>query len=364
MIYCDIKSGVNRMEQVKVSIIMPVYGVEAYVGRAIESLQSQTLTEFELFAVDDGTKDRSGIICDEYAAKDSRIHVIHKENGGAPSARNTAIPMAKGKYMMFMDSDDWAEPNMLEEIYQLAEKTSAQMVVAGFFIDTYYSDTEYITNHFKYKDIVYKTAEEFRKDAYRLFDRNLLYTPWNKLFLSSYIHDNGLLFPQTLMDDFPFVLSCIRDMERITVTEKEYYHFIRARAESETAKYRPQLFEKREEEHDWMKDIYAHWGVNDDLSQEMIQRRYIERVIECIENTTNPNSGLTKKEKKDAIRRIITAENTRTALKVAKPRSVMMKIMLLPIRWKWVWLTYTEGWFISKIKSSNTKTFAKLKASR
>lgn len=352
------------MEQVKVSIIMPVYGVEAYVGRAIESLQSQTLKEFELIAVDDGTKDRSGIICDEYAAKDSRIRVIHKENGGAPSARNTAIPMAVGKYMMFMDSDDWAEPNMLEEMYELAERTSAQLVISGFFIDTYYSDTEYITNHFKYKDITYKTAEEFRKDAYQLFDRNLLYTPWNKLFLSEYIHKNDLLFPQTLMDDFPFVLSCIRDMQRITVTDREYYHFIRARAESETAKYRPNLFEKREEEHDWMQDIYTYWGIDDEQSREMIQRRYIERVIECIENITNPNSTLSRKEKRDAIRKIITAENTRIALKFAKPRSAMMKMMLIPVRCKWVGLTYSEGWFISKIKSSNTKTFAKLKAGR
>lgn len=76
------------MENVKVSVIMPVYGVEAYVGKAIESIQKQTYKNWEFFCVDDGTKDRSGEICDEYAAKDPRIKVIHKENGGAPSARN------------------------------------------------------------------------------------------------------------------------------------------------------------------------------------------------------------------------------------------------------------------------------------
>lgn len=74
------------MENVKVSVIMPVYGVEAYVGKAIESIQKQTYKNWEFFCVDDGTKDRSGEICDEYAAKDPRIKVIHKENGGAPSA--------------------------------------------------------------------------------------------------------------------------------------------------------------------------------------------------------------------------------------------------------------------------------------
>ena len=86
-------------DNIKVSIIMPVYKVEEYVAKAIESIQAQTLKEWEFLIVDDGTPDRSGEICDAYAAKDSRIHVIHKENGGAPSARNMAIEIAKGEYM-------------------------------------------------------------------------------------------------------------------------------------------------------------------------------------------------------------------------------------------------------------------------
>lgn len=130
------------MADIKVSVIMPVYGVEDYVGKAIESIQAQTLTDWEFFCVDDGTKDRSGEICDEYAAKDPRIKVIHKENGGAPSARNVAIDKAVGKYMYFMDSDDWTEPDMLEKMVAAAEKNDSQLVVSGYYIDTYYSDTE------------------------------------------------------------------------------------------------------------------------------------------------------------------------------------------------------------------------------
>ena len=84
------------MSDIKVSIIMPVYKVEEYVGKAIESIQAQTLTEWEFIIVDDGTPDKSGEICDAYAEKDNRIKVIHKENGGAPSARNVAIDIAKG----------------------------------------------------------------------------------------------------------------------------------------------------------------------------------------------------------------------------------------------------------------------------
>ncbi|HPU58565.1 MAG TPA: glycosyltransferase family 2 protein, partial [Candidatus Avimonas sp.] len=157
------------MQDIKISVIMPVYKVEKYVGRAIESILAQTLKEFEFLIVDDGSPDNSGKICDEYAAKDSRIRVFHRENGGAPSARNMAMDHAQGKYYYFMDGDDWAEPTMLEDMYELAEKNNAQLVVTGYFIDTYYSDTEYITFNQVQPDAVYD-QKSFRENAYKLFD--------------------------------------------------------------------------------------------------------------------------------------------------------------------------------------------------
>lgn len=347
-----------------VSIIMPVYKVEEYVGKSIESIQKQSFQNWELWAVDDGTPDNSGKICDEYAAKDSRIHVIHKENGGAPSARNTAMKQATGKYFYFMDSDDWAEPTMLEDMVNHAEKHNLQLLVTGFYIDTYYTDTEKYTQIQKVDSKVYASQQEFRKEAYKLFDKNLLYTPWNKLFLASYLKENNLYFPTTFWDDFPFCLSVVRNVERVAVLETPYYHFIRKRAESETAKYNPRMYEKREEEHQWMLDLYNYWNISDSDSIEMISRRYVERLIGCVENLTNIQCSLTSKEKKTKIKQMITANHCRTALKHMKPQSNMMKLMLLPIKMQNGFLTYCEGCTISKVKSSNTKLFARLKAER
>ena len=352
------------MAEVKVSIIMPVYGVEDYVGAAIESMQKQTFTDWEMFAVDDGSPDRSGAICDAYAEKDSRIRVIHKENGGAPSARNTAIDKAAGKYFYFMDSDDFAEPNMLEDMVSAAESTNAQLVVSGYYIDTYYSDTEKYTQEQAAEGKVYATQQEFRKDAYRLFDRNLLYTPWNKLYLGDYIRENKLYFPNTFWDDFPFNLSVLLDVERVTVIPGKYYHFVRKRAESETTKYRSDMYEKREEEHGWMVDLYRHWGVDDENSREFLARRYIERVIGCVENVTNKSCTLSTAEKKREIRKIITDPKVKALLPVMRAQSSYMKIMLIPIRMQSTALTYLEGSFISRVKSGNVKLFAKLKAKR
>lgn len=348
----------------KVSVIMPVYGVENYVGKAIESIQNQTLTDFEFLIVDDGTKDKSGDICDAYAAKDPRLTVIHKENGGAPSARNAALEIATGEYYYFLDSDDWAEPTMLADMVALADETRAQLVVTGYYIDTYYTDTQCITSEQSVPSQIFKTQREFRENAYRLFDENLLYTPWNKLYAGAYIRENHLRFSDTFWDDFPFNLSVIRDVQRVTVSDKKYYHFLRARAESETAKYRPEMYEKREEEHRWMEELYAYWNVQNAQSVEFIARRYIERVIGCIENVTNPACTLSRKQKISEIRRIICSDTVQEQLPRVKARSGYMRLMLLPIKWKNATLTYLEGAFISYVRQKNSKLFAKLKAKR
>ncbi len=352
------------MSSPKVSVVMPVYGVENYVGVAIESLQKQTFSDWELWAVDDGSPDRSGEICEEYAANDSRIHVLHQENAGAPAARNAAIDRTAGKYLYFMDSDDWAEETMLEDMVALAEENDAQLVVAGYYIDTFYTDTEKYTQEQALPSQVFASQAQFRENAHRLFDKNLLYTPWNKLFEARYVKENKLYFPNTFWDDFPFNLSVVRDIERVVLTEKKYYHFIRKRAESETARYRADMYDKREEENGWMRELYAYWSVSSDAVGEFLARRYAERLIGCVENVTNRNCTLSGREKREEIRKMILTDTARNAVRTARPNSAYMKCMLLPVKWGSVFLTYWEGKVISRVKSGNTKLFAKLKAKR
>ncbi len=119
------------MEQTLISVIVPVYNVEEYLSRCVDSILAQTYRNLEIILVDDGTKDASDKICDDYAAKDPRIRVIHKQNGGLSSARNAGIDIARGEYLGFVDSDDWIEPGMYEHMLALAEKYDARLVCAG-----------------------------------------------------------------------------------------------------------------------------------------------------------------------------------------------------------------------------------------
>lgn len=114
----------------KLSIIVPVYKVEQYIHKCVDSILNQTFTDFELILVDDGSPDNCGKICDEYAQKDERVRVIHKENGGVSSARNMGIDDAKGEYISFIDPDDWIELNMYEEIFNYVDEN--KMDIACF----------------------------------------------------------------------------------------------------------------------------------------------------------------------------------------------------------------------------------------
>ena len=113
------------------SVIVPIYKVEDYLPKCVESIRNQTHSNLEIILVDDGSPDGCGAICDEFAKKDSRIRVIHKENGGLSDARNTGIDVATGDYLAFVDSDDWLEPDAFEAMLALAEKYDAKMVCAG-----------------------------------------------------------------------------------------------------------------------------------------------------------------------------------------------------------------------------------------
>lgn len=116
---------------IKISIIVPVYNVEKYLNRCVDSLLNQDIdkNQYEIILVDDGSPDRSGVMCDEYSQKYSNIHVVHKTNGGLADARNAGLDVAQGKYIMFVDSDDYITENVLQQILGIAEQYNTEICV-------------------------------------------------------------------------------------------------------------------------------------------------------------------------------------------------------------------------------------------
>lgn len=128
-----------------VSVIVPVYNAKSTLKRCIDSIACQTLQDIEVILVDDGSTDGSGQVCDEFAEIDKRIRVIHKENGGLVSARKAGVRAAKGKYIGYVDSDDWIESCMYESLYDIAVRDDADMVCSGYILEGNYISKEYDT---------------------------------------------------------------------------------------------------------------------------------------------------------------------------------------------------------------------------
>lgn len=349
----------------KVSVILPAYNVEKSVRRAVESVLAQDLGDLELICVDDGSSDATGAILDKLAKGDARMHVLHVPNGGAPAARNKALELAQGTYVAFFDADDWAEPTMLSREVEAAEKTAAELVVAGFYIDTFYTDQDCITEQKCYPACVFADSTSFRQKAHVLFDANLLYTPWNKLFVRSRIEELHVRFQDTFWDDFPFVLDYIRDVSRVTVLEECFYHFERARSESETSRFRKGMYEKREEEQAWLEDLYSHWKLLEDSDvQEFLSRRYVERLLGCLENACNDKACYTKSERLGEVQKILNGTRVAPAFQNARIRAFHTRLLLVPIKKGWKRLSLLEGRFLSRMRRKHIKQFATYKAKR
>lgn len=180
----------------KISCIVPVYNVEKYLRRCVDSILNQTFTDFELILVDDGSPDNSPAICYEYAVKDSRIKVIHKVNGGVSSARNVGLDVAKGEWICFVDSDDLIEADYMQKMYEAAINNNSDFIMCGIQQIAGY---ETLKNNYKKKikkNTVCKNRREFLQKIIRLRSRLenavVLHSPVNKLFCASLL--NGIRF--------------------------------------------------------------------------------------------------------------------------------------------------------------------------
>ena len=221
--------------RIKISVIVPVYNIAPYVAKCIESLLEQTFSGIEIILVDDGSTDGSGRICDEYRQKDSRIHVIHKENGGISSARNAGIAAASGKYIGFVDGDDWVSGEMYQELYDLAESEKAQ-IVSCRYREVYGEDDGVAAGGERtFSSLSQKTALK------RFFLRQISESVWDKLFLRSMFSD--IRFPEgEINEDTCVVVRLLMQSRKVVFLDRELY-FYRKRTGSITRSGYSQAFQ-------------------------------------------------------------------------------------------------------------------------
>lgn len=204
-----------------VSIIIPVYNTEEYLPKCLDSVLSQTFTNFECILVEDGSTDSSGKICDDYASFDTRFKVIHQKKSGVSNARNVGLAIATGKWIAFVDSDDWIEPDMLEVAIGAAEKAEADIIQWN-----YITEGGKIQNKVPLKDGFFQTNE--KKELPCWFSMI-----WSRLYSRSLLTDNGIIFDTELFfgEDGLFSVHALACASKIWNVENALYHY-RARSGS------------------------------------------------------------------------------------------------------------------------------------
>lgn len=197
----------------KVSVIVAVYNVERYIHRCVDSLLSQTYQNIEVILVDDGSTDSCPSICDEYAHKDSRVHVVHKHNEGVSAARQTGLDAASGDYVIHADPDDYVDKTMIEELMQEAIRTGADIVTCDFFMNDRLMEQNYTDS----QDLLLK-----------IINVSCICVCWNCLVKRSFIVEHGITFrPKWLImsEDFLFIARLLSAGALAAHVHKAYYHY-------------------------------------------------------------------------------------------------------------------------------------------
>lgn len=211
----------------KISVIVPVYNSERYLHKCIDSILTQTFKEFELLLIDDGSKDNSGTICDEYAAKDSRVCVFHKENGGVSSARNLGLDNATGEWITFVDADDWLDNKYFDYLLNLTKESNELIISYPIYV---YKDGNIKTPQYPCNNITQKNFEDILIQN----DLHLYTSPWGKLYSHDIIRRHKLRFCEQMHigEDLLFLYSFILYAEDLHISSYTGYHY---RFESENS---------------------------------------------------------------------------------------------------------------------------------
>lgn len=293
-----------------ISIVMPVYKVEKYLAKSIESVLTQTFTDFELLLVDDCSPDNSGKICDDFARKDSRVKVTHlKENGGVANARNTVMKTATGKYLCFLDSDDYFDNNMLEVLMDSVKENPAQVVIFGL-VEEYYDEKDNLkdTKKVSPQNKVIKEKQALREEVLKLEAKDLYGYPCNKMYSLEYLKKCNAVFPKMKFnEDIIFNIDFFMDAQTCNTLDFAPYHYVKHTG-STTGSYIPTYYEDIMVKIDKLYSQLEYWNMADYENLEFLALRYTRYLFSALERNCDKRTRMNGKQRKEFFKNVINSE--------------------------------------------------------
>lgn len=314
-----------------VSIIVPVYNVEAYLEKCLDSMLDQTYSNIEIVLINDGSTDNGPKICDEYAKKDSRVKVIHKANSGVSDTRNIGLEAAKGSYVTFVDSDDWIEKDYVENLYRAIIENKADYATCGYN-RVYGNKSEKINS--SGETITYSAREYLIK----LLNVQSSYGFCHmKLIKKDIIKDTKFYKGLVVGEDALFNIELCKNITKAVVLEQPLYNY-RFNANSVVRKYDENYMNKYQESMEIMNNyIMKEYKEDKEIRQNLYNYVAYHILLVAVNYCFNPNN----KNKIKSLKNIYNIEIFKTAIKFSnyEMMSLSRKVTLFSLKYKLLWLT-------------------------
>ncbi|TVY07219.1 glycosyltransferase family 2 protein [Paenibacillus cremeus] len=337
------------MNEILVSIIVPVYNNEEYLPYCIESILGQSYSNFELILVDDGSKDNGNTICRKFEFQDKRVKVYYQQNSGASAARNLGIENASGKYLMFVDADDYIEKDMLQLLIETAEHENADFVMCGMMVDTYNSQGDLILSvkhNMRHRIILGNINIPI--NILDLVENEKINGPCCKLIKTYIVKMNDIRMPHhiSLQEDLYFNLKVLEHANKVCVIESTLYHYNKRPGESVTSRYYAKKYDMTNDVHDLLMEYFVK-RCNDEKVLARIKFIYIKNVYAAFINLFHKNCDLTRKEKINYIATVIKSKKFSKMVSGAYKPGLKYRLLMLFLVTKSKLLIY----YISKLFS-------------
>ena len=342
------------MSEILVSVVLPIYNVEEYLNRAIESIVSQTYENLEIILVDDGSPDNCPAICDDWAKKDSRIRVVHKPNDGLGMARNTGIEAATGDYIFFFDSDDYVELNLIERCVETVKETNAQIVVYGY--DRLDENGKVIVSSVPELPKPVMKGEEIKSFvipclAGPMIENGKKYhmssSAWAAMYTMHTIRENQFRFVserEIISEDIYSNLIYYQYIDCIATIPEVLYYYCDNNTQSLSRVYNPERFEKNK--HFYLKALCLCDELDyPEQTKKNLSNQMLSNTIVSIKQLVN--SPIPRKDKRDGIRSILYDDVSVKVLSdynLKLDKNSFRRILILSIKHRCVNLVYLLIW--------------------
>lgn len=337
------------MNNKKVSVVVPVYNVEKYLNKCVLSIVNQTYKKLEILLIDDGSKDNSVALCDEWAKKDERIKVIHKENGGLSSARNAGIDNATGDYVMFEDSDDWLETELIERCVKRIEEEESDLVIFGYKkID----ERGHNLGEFTFGDSTLSKEELVQQLYSRIVEMSFGYA-WNKLYNLRVLKRSEIRNDSSIIDreDLVFNMQLLNHINKVSYLEYIGYNYL----QRETSLLHNSNLSRLKNIKMFCDKMYEIEFGDDEIKWKVYSMNVLHYLSDCIIKNILWNDSMNKKEKKDWMEKVILECPHKDKLQADRRNSRYLRELYKTIVsgkskyfYRYVWLSDLKRRFLKK----------------